>query len=130
MSDEFDLTVLEFIRESGSTATLLKQTTGAYDPAAGTASTTSEDIAVEGILMDLTLQSNGLSTKYGTLVQAGDKEFYMRPAHKTNPLLSQVEIVPASDRLRIGTTVYKIVTFKELNPTGSDQILITLYLRR
>lgn len=128
--NDFDVTVLEFIRESGGPASLLKQATGDYNPATGTVATLGDEIPVEGILMDLTLQSNGLSTKYGTLVEAGDKEFWMRPPHKTDPLLDVVQIIPASDRLRIGSIVYKIVTLKELNPTGDDPILISLYLRR
>lgn len=129
MSD-FDLTVLEFIRESGCSATLIKEATGAYNPATGTVASDTDEIAVEAILMDLTLQSNGLSTKYGTLVEAGDKELYMRPPHKTNPLLGEIEIKPASDRIRVGAVTYKIVTFKELNPSASDPALYTLYLRR
>lgn len=129
MSD-FDFAVLEFIRESGTPATLLKQATGAYNPKTATVTTDTDEIAVEAILMDLTLQSNGMSVKYGTAIEAGDKELYMRPPHKTNPMLSPVEISPGSDRIRVGTVIYKIVTMKEVNPTGSNPLLYTLYLRR
>lgn len=127
---DFDLTVLEFIKEMGASGTLLQAVEGVYDPSTGTVSTSDTEIAVEGILMDLTLQSNGLSTKYNTLVEAGDKEFLMRPPHKTSDLASPVEISPASDRIVIGGFTYKIVTSKELNPTGVDPVLISLYLRR
>ena len=127
---DMDETLLEFIREYPGEATLIRQTTGAYSPATGEVVTTLEEIPVEAILMDLTLQSNGLSTKYGTLVEAGDKELYMRPPHKTNPAIVPVEIHPATDKIRMAGVVYQIVTFKELNPTGADSVLITLYLRR
>lgn len=127
---DFDAAVLEFIQESGFTATYVKQTQGEYDPATGTVGTTVVEIPVQVILMDLTLQSNGLSTKYGTLVEAGDKELFMRPPHKTDPAQPILDIHPASDTVKVGTTVYKIVTMKELNPTTSDPILYMLYLRR
>jgi hypothetical protein len=130
MLDDFDATVLAFIQDYGTTFTLVKSTGEAYDPATATVVQTTEDIPVQAILMDLTLQSNGLSVKYGTLIQAGDKELYMRPPHKTNPTLSPVEIVPAIDKIVAGNIVYNIVTMKELNPSGSDPILFTLYLRR
>lgn len=127
---DLDLALLEFIKESGTSAILLKQSEGAYDPALGEVSTTVVEIPVQAILMDLTLQSNGLSVKYGTQVETGDKELYMRPPHKTNTALAPVEINPNSDKIKVGTTVYKIVTLKELNPSASDVILYTLYLRR
>jgi hypothetical protein len=82
------------------------------------------EIDVEAILMDLTLQSNGLSTKYQTLVEAGDKEAFVRP-NKVTPFT----IAPA-DRLLIGGVEYKVVTMKEVNPTTTDAILYSLYLRR
>jgi hypothetical protein len=129
MSD-FDLAVLEFVTESGLTATLVQTVEGEYDPSTGSVDTTENLTSVQGILMDLTLQSNGLSVKYGTLVEAGDKEFLMRPPHKTNNLPDPVAIQPASDRITIAGTTYKIVTLKELNPTATDPVLVSLYLRR
>lgn len=128
--NDFDATVLEFIKEEGASATLIQRTEGAYNPSTGTVGTTDTLIPCEGILMDLTLKSNGLSTKYGTLVEAGDKEFLLRPPHKTNGFPSPVVISPASDRLKVGSITYQIVTLKELNPTAADPVLVFLYLRR
>lgn len=128
--EPFDETVLEFVKEMGSSATLIQTEEGEYNPSTGLVGASTVSVPVEGILMDLTLQSNGLSVKYGTLVEAGDKEFLMRPPHKTNGYDAVVEIQPSSDRLLVGNITYKIVTLKELNPTGSDPVLVTLYLRR
>lgn len=128
--NDFDQTLLEFIRESGATGTIVQTTEGAYDPSSGTLGTTTSQIPVEGILMDLTLKSDGFSVKYGTLVEAGDKEFLMRPPHKTNGWLFPIEISPASDRLMVAGITYRIATIKELNPTAADPVLISLYLRR
>lgn len=130
MLEDFDATVLAFLQDYGNTFTLVKPGAEAYDPATATVTQVNEEIPVQGILMDLTLQSNGLSAKYGTLVQAGDKEVYLRPPHKTDPLISPVEITPTIDKIVAEGIVYNIVTMKELNPTGTNPVLYTLYLRR
>lgn len=126
---DFDQTVIEFMADMGSTVTINQVIEGAYDPATGLVGTSTIAITTKAILMDLTLQSNGLSTKYGTLVEAGDKELYMQPPHKLNggPV---IQISPASDKVTVAGIAYKIVTLKEINPTGADPILYTLYLRR
>lgn len=128
--DDLDAAMLEFIKEYPASASLIRASEGAYNPATATVAVTTEELPVQGILMDLTLQSNGLSVKYNTLVEAGDKELYLRPPHKTYGWVQPYAISPSSDKIRIGGVVYKIVTLKELNPTGADPVLITLYLRR
>lgn len=128
--DDLDLALLEFIKEYPASTTLIREATGEYDPATGRADTITDEIPVQAILMDLTLQSNGLSVKYNTLIEAGDKELYMRPPHKTQGSPTPFEINPVSDKILVGGILYKIVTYKELNPTGADPVLVTLYLRR
>lgn len=124
MFDDFHSTVLEFMRESAAIGKLVKDAEGEYDPATGTVMGARVEIDVQAILMDLTLQSNGLSAKYNTLIEAGDKEAYVRPNREV-PFT-----IDPSDRLRIGSVEYKIVTMKEINPNGAEPILYTLYLRR
>lgn len=128
--NDLDYAVMEFMRENPLTATYHKASRGEYDPTTGEVPSTVVEIPVQAILMDLTLQSNGLSTKYETLIEAGDKELYVRPPHKTDPLNPQLDIVPADDRVEVDGVIYKIVTFKEVNPTGADALLYSLYIRR
>jgi hypothetical protein len=85
---------------------------------------------VEAILMDLTLSSNGLSTRFGTLVIHGDKQLLVRPPHKADPDSPMLTINTATDRVVVNGIEYKLVTFKEINPTGADPILYDLYIRR
>lgn len=129
MSD-LDLAVIEFMNESPLTAVYIQKMVGEYDPATGEAAETVVEVPVRAILMDLTLQSNGLSTKYGTLVEAGDKELYIQPPNKNNPQSAPLAVQAGSDRVRVGSIEYKVITFKELNPTGEDPILFSLYIRR
>lgn len=129
--EDFDNTVVAIFSEFPSfTATYKQQVDGAYNPATGTVSQTVNSIAVEAVLMDLTLQSNGLSTKFGTLVIHGDKELFVRPPHKAGTIGSPMAINPATDKVVVAGHEYKIVTFKEINPSGTDPILYDLYIRR
>lgn len=127
--EDFDFTVEELMKEFGFVATYVKQEVGEYDPSIGESTVTTTEIPVEAILLDLTLQSNGLSVKYGTLIQAGDKELYIRPPEKVDDVDSLV-IDPSSDVIKVGNITYKIVSVKELNTTGSNPILYSLYVRR
>lgn len=126
MFEDFHRTVLELMDEFGGTGTFVKVKEGTYDPNTGTTSAVTVEATVQLIVMDLTLQSNGYSVKYGTLIQAGDKEIYIRPTEQ----MKLLGIDPASDSVKVGNVTYKIVSFKEVNPTGTDPIVYSLYVRR
>lgn len=128
--DDFHKVVLEFMREYSLIATYVSQTDGAYDPSTGAVSSTKTEIEVEAILLDLTLSSNGLSTRHGQTIVAGDKQLVVRPPNQTDPLASPLVINTATDRVIVNGQDYKVVTFKEINPTGTEPILFDLYLRR
>lgn len=125
---DFDATVLEIITEFGTMGTYNKVTPGVYNPATGTATTVTTAIPVKVMLMDLTLQSNGQSVKYGTEILAGDKEGYLVPPIKSGGPAIVVDTV--NDSLTVAGIIYSIETFKEVNPSGVDPILYSLYLRR
>lgn len=127
---DFDRMVAEFMADDPLTVVYIKQTTGDYDTTTREALVTTYEISVQAILLDLTLRTNGLSTEQNSLIQAGDKLLFVRPPEKTNPLASSILVNPSSDRIRIGNTTYKIVTFKESNPSAANQILIELYIRK
>lgn len=126
--DDLDQAVFEIMGEFGTLVTYLKQT-GTYNILTDEIPEAFSEYIVEGLLMDLTLSSNGLSLKYGTLIQAGDKELYIRPP-KTPEGLDVLVISPAADFVLAAGVKYNIVTFKEVNPTGDAALLYTLYLRR
>lgn len=127
--NDFDEAILEFMEESGTTATYIKRT-GTYDPAQGQYVGTEKKIPVQVLILDLTLQSNGLVTKFGTNILAGDKELFVRPPHKTAPGTAPLVIDPANDSIRVGNVEYKIASMKEVNPTGNDTIVFNLHVRR
>lgn len=133
---DFAATVSALLTEFGSPVILTTQLdAGEYDPATGMKSVITGDIPVYGIILDLTLQSNGLGAKPGTMIQSGDKLCYLRPSAELLPILMPDGILvvdPADDRVVFDRVVYKISTVKVLDPssTGTKPLYYELYLRR
>lgn len=128
MFSDFEESTAELFKDFGVTANnavLVKASQSDYDPAVGSVVETTVEIGVRAILLDLTLQSNGLSLKYGTQIIAGDKEAYVLPN-----IAAPFTITP-NDIFRMAGNAYKVVTFKEvLNPANQTVIVYSLYLRR
>lgn len=124
---EFDAVVVEMVQEFGGDALYVQSSAGEYDPATGSVAPVIKSIPVKGILLDFTLQSNGLTTKYGTTILAGDKQFFMQPPSKTGGL--PLKITPVADHVRVGSKSYQVVAMREHNPSGLDPIVYELVLR-
>lgn len=126
---DFDLAILEFMRDYPMTV-LHVRTTGEYDPAQGKIVGVVKNSPAQAILLDYTLQSNGLGAKLGTEIKSGDKQLFMRPPHKTTEGIPVLVIDPTTDVIKVGTVLYNIVICKEINPTGTDPLVYELQLRR
>lgn len=133
-SQDFDEAVAELINEFGFSDIgenkYRKTAVAGYSPELGQASVSIVEYPIQAVVTDLTMQSNGYSVKYGTMVQAGDKEVFVRPPHKVGTTSTPIIIDPATDVIEIRGTVYKIVTQKEINPTCNDPILYSFYVRK
>jgi len=133
-SQDFDDAVADLIGEFGLASNgenkYRKIIASTYSAELGEVSTTVVEYQIQAVLTDLTLQSNGYSVKYGTMVQAGDKEVFVRPPHKVGTTLTPITIDPATDVIEIRGVSYKIVTQKEINPTGNDPLLYSFYVRK
>lgn len=125
----FDEAVLEFMRDYPLTAYVVRST-GSYNPATASVETSDVQHPVEAILMDYTLQSNGLGVALGTDIKAGDKQLFVRPPLKSNPNATLTDIDPSTDRVIVAGVTYQVIRVKELNPTAVDVILYELQLRR
>lgn len=120
---DLEAAAYELVTEFGAPAVYSSSASREYVPG-GDVSVTKVDSPVTAVLLDLTLQSNGLSLKYGTEILTGDKEAYMLPP--ANP----IKINPGSDKLTFAGIQYTVVTFKEINPSGTKPYVYMLYLRR
>lgn len=129
-STPFDSVVTNMMSRFGGPATVLVAGASVYDPATSSSVVVDIPYQVHAIFMDLTLQRNGARDLSNSLVQEGDKEVYVQPANKADPNLTfPTELFPNKDRIQVGTKVYKIVSFKQINTTMSNAVLLQLYVR-
>jgi hypothetical protein len=126
--NELEQAARELILEFGGTGIYTSSSEGSYDVSTASVTRTELSQSTPMVLVDLTLQSNGYSTKFGTQVLAGDREAYVIPPHKSGGQV--VSITPNSDRLTFNGVTYTVVTYKDANPSGSDSWVWYLYLRR
>lgn len=133
---DFAAGIDSMMADFGTNAFLVTQLdTGEYDAEAGVKPVVTSQIPIRGIIMDLTLQSNGLGTKVRTMIQAGDKVFYVKPTDYLLPILMPdgvLAVDSTDDRVVIGKATYKVVTMKIMDPdaSGTAPILFELYLKR
>jgi hypothetical protein len=117
-------------RYGGEATLLVNSSPDNYDPATGTYTPTTSNFSVKALLMDYTMQKNGASEMGNTLILVGDKQCYIQPRNKANPNLTMPSLLPNRDRIKIGTDIWKIVSLKDLNPSGTNSVLIELHLRK
>lgn len=128
-ASDFDAMIMDFMRDDPMTATYLQYIED-YDYA------TSENILIEvrtpvsGILLDFDRTNNGLSSKFGELVISGDKDFYMLPTQKRDPLATPIVPNTTSDKIIVAGITYKIHMMKAADPTGAAPLLYNFMLRR
>jgi hypothetical protein len=85
----------------GGVATIRRVTTGAYDPVTGTASETTTDTAVRGVLEDVNLR------EVNDLIQAGDKRLLIAAADVANAPTTADEVV-------IAAVVHQVITVRTI----------------
>lgn len=99
----------------GQSVTINKKTTGAYDPATGTATVTASTQTGVGVVFDVNKKDID-----NTLVLQGDKTL----------LLSQIGIdnINVNDSVTIGTKTYNVTSVQDLNPAGTN-VMYTCNIR-
>lgn len=128
--EDFLRSILDFMSDDPLTVYYTKYTSGVYDPATSEYTTVTVETPCQGLMIDLTRNSNGLSSVYGKMILAGDKDLYLLPPNKLNSSINPLVIDTTSDRIRVGTTLYKVEDMKECNPDMTNPILYQFMLRR
>lgn len=96
----------------GGTATIRRVTTGVYNPTTGTASETTVDTAVRGVLEDVNLR------EVNDLIQAGDKRLLIAAADIANAPTT-------ADEVLIAAVVHQVITVRTIE---QDNTAITYEL--
>lgn len=126
--DDFDRVVLAFMQDDPLTVTY-QSNSESYSDVTAINTVSTVNIPCKAIFLDHQLRTSGDSAKDGTLIRQGDKLLFMRPPEKSDTYRLPLVINQTLDRILVGTVSYKIVTFKQTNPSASDCILYEIYLR-
>jgi len=125
---QFDASVMRMFNKFAGDATILVEGAGTYDPNASDYVSNDYSYPVRVVLLDFTNKKDGLGEIRDTLVQEGDKRCLIQPPEKAgNP--QQAPIQPNKDKIQIGNAIYKIITYKDLNPSGTNSVLYEMYIR-
>lgn len=111
---------LAAIRDAGLPVQIRRTTTGAYNPATGKPSQTTQFFDADAVLLDFNLQGAGSAMFEGSLIKIGDKK----------ALLGVFGTTPApGDALMESGVTWNVVNVKTLAPNG-QAIIHTLHLRK
>jgi hypothetical protein len=122
--DPFIRVVMNMMRQFGGDGQLVVTSTGEYDPASGKTPKVTQKIPARVIVLDYMQKIEGVGNKTGTMIQDGDKQAFMQPsADVPTPR-------PEIDKIIYKGVPHSIVSFKELNPTGTKAILYELFIRQ
>ena len=122
--------VANMVNWYGCEVTIVIQNAGVYDPETQEYVASETSYQMKAIFLDKTLQSNGLTTMKESLIQTGDQQIYLQPLEQTNPDLATPKMSPLTTRIIAPTgKAYRLVTYKQINPTFSDLVLIDCYVR-
>lgn len=123
-SDMLDV-VTYFCTTEGRDIVLNSHGDNVYNPETGESTSTIAQHTLRGIVFDYTLQSNGTSSKHGT-IEVGDKQVYLLPTS----IPSGVVLNPVGDTLDFDNSRWRIISIKEMNPTGALSVLFELLVRK
>jgi len=127
---DFQRMILDFMQDDPATAIYTQYKQGTYNVATSKYNTVKVETPCKCILLDLTRNSNGLSSVYGTNIIMGDKDCYIYPTNKADPIAPPLVIDTTSDRVVIAGITYKIEVVKSADPTGANALLYQMMLRR
>lgn len=117
-------TVYNMITRYGGDSTLVVLTQGEYDPTQGEAVTQETLHTVRTLAFDYIQKADGVGTKFGTLIQDGDKQLFMLPKAGVPAPRPQV------DKITYEGVRHSVVALKALNPSGNKVIMYEMYIRK
>jgi len=124
----FDGVVANMMSMFGGLATLKTYSDGTYIDGENIVDEFLFDVKV--LLTEYPQMGAGEKQEFNTLILAGDKQCFMQPIEKTGSGLVPPEVKANIDKIQVGNTEYKIMNMKEVNPSGTNNVLYELHLRR
>jgi len=130
VASDFDRAILEFMQDDPLTVTYVSSSSGTMNYETGEYVPILVSTPCAALLLDLTRNNAGFSTKFGLLVTQGDKEVWLQPPEKADRYAEPLVITPGADKVVIGSTTYTVAVMTEINPTGDSPVIYNMMLRR
>jgi hypothetical protein len=129
--NSLDRTVASMMSKFGTTAYISVAISEEYDPSTSENTVVYQDYPVNIMVFDYIRKTEGEGTQNNTLIKTGDKQVYVQPPQKTEVGIPLPHLNANKDFLKIGDSIYKIITVKQLNPSLAQDscILYELYIR-
>lgn len=124
----FDGVVARMMASYGGTATLKTYSEGTYVD--GENIVQESTVSARVLLNEYPQSGAGDKSEFNTLILAGDKQCFMQPIEKSGINIVAPELKANRDKLQVGNTEWKILNVKEVNPSGSNNVLYELHLRK
>lgn len=119
-----------FISKQGQSCSVVFVTsvTSDYDPTGNVAvvAPTVVSVATKGIFLDYAILSHGNKSKYGTVVEEGDKELYLTMT-SSFPRLPNPDLDYIIDSAGVKWIIKSV---KENNPDGVNQVMLNCLIRK
>ena len=124
--DALAIMTKNIVAQEGQSVKAVFVETGEYDPDTASCKTIETKIDCKAIFLDLAIESHGDLTYGGTLIEKGDREVYL----PYNSLFPRKPSPTGDYLLDIKNSKWRIVQIKENNPSGVNEILYKLLVRR
>jgi len=122
-SQDFISTINTFLLEFGGHAVLIRVSAGVYDPVLSKVAQTEILYNTTAIMLDYIKKDEGVKDRENALIRSGDKQIFIRP------ILNGPYPEQGVDFIEMAGVRRKIVSVKELNPSGLEPIFFELYVR-
>lgn len=124
MIDPLVQTVTNMMSRFGGPATLTRENGEAtYDPVTSTLTKSNTIYTLRVIAFDYIQKGSGVGNYFGTMVQTGDKQLYIKPA-------SDIPAPEVDDIITFEGAKWKVVAVKAHNPSGANAFLHEVYMRQ
>ena len=124
----FDGVVSRMMASYGGSATLKTYSEGEYVD--GENIVQEFPFSVKVLINEYPQSGAGDKQEFNTLILSGDKQCFMQPVEKSGINIIAPEVKANRDKLQVGTTEWKILNVKEVNPSGTNNVLYELHLRK
>lgn len=88
------------------------------------------DYELNTLIFDYPQNGAGDKANFNTSILEGDVQCFAQPLNKKQSVLVQPIVQANRDTITLGITEWKILNVKQLNPSGSDNVLYEFHLRK